>query len=73
MPRKPPVPTIPDKPSGRAKPEHSPEVPKHSTELSLDQFDLWDAFAASPDQDPAGEPNSKHRAKARQRRGSRAT
>ncbi len=67
MPRKPPVPTIPEKPTGRTKPERSHMVPKHEPGPGFEQLDLWGAFAASSEQDQA----TKHQAKARQRRGSR--
>jgi hypothetical protein len=73
MARKTPFPTIPEKSPGQAKPGRSRVIPKRGAELSLKQFDLWDAFAASPDQDSAAEPGPKHRARVRQRRGSGGT
>src|SRR6185312_7274548 len=43
--RKPAVPTIPAKPTGRPKPERSRAHPK-LTVLTPEQLDLWGAFAA---------------------------
>jgi hypothetical protein len=71
MPRKPPVPSIPEKPTGRTKPEPSRMAPKHRPDPSPEQFDLWGAFGASWELGPMVEAAAQPRAKGRQRRGSR--
>jgi hypothetical protein len=70
MPRKPVVPTIPDKPAGRTKPERSRD-PKLPPALSPEQSDLWGAFAASWEQGEAVEAAPPRQAKTRGRRSSR--
>src|SRR4051794_39151356 len=69
MPRKRPVPSIPEKPTGRTKPEPSRVAPKHRPHPSPEQFDLWGAFAAPWEVDQTVEAVPQRRAKARQRRG----
>ena len=72
MPRKPSVPTIPDKPTGRTKPERSRVAPKHRPDPGPEQIDMWDALTAAPvEHDKAAEAPPPPRAKARQRRGTR--
>lgn len=71
MPRKPVVPSIPEKPTGRTKQERSRV--KHRPDPPPEQFDLWGAFAASHERDQTIEAASQPPAKARQRRGSRTS
>ena len=71
MPRKPTLPTIPDTPASRTKPERSRVVPKHRPDPGPEQLDLWGAMAASSELDEAVEAAPQRRTKARQRRGSR--
>jgi hypothetical protein len=58
--RKPPVLPIPDKPTGRTRPERSRVDAKHGPDTGPEQFDLWGAFAASFEHDQAVE--AAHRA-----------
>ena len=71
MPRKPAMPAIPDKPTGRTKSERSRADPKPPA-LKPEQFDLWGAFAASWEQGESVEAAPLRHQKTRQRRGSRA-
>jgi hypothetical protein len=71
MPRKPPAPSIPEKPTGRTKPEPSRVAPKNCPDPRPEQFDLWGVFAASLEHDQAVEAAPPRRTKASQRRGSR--
>jgi hypothetical protein len=64
MPRKPTVPSIPEKQTGPTKPKQPRVVAKHKPDPSAEQFDLWSAFGASWELNPL--------AKDRQRRGSRS-
>jgi hypothetical protein len=74
MPRKPAVPSIPDKPIGRTRPERPRVEPKHRPDGGPEQFDMWGAFTASFEQDKAPEASPPPpRAKARPRRGSRTS
>ena len=63
MPRKPPVLTTPEKPTGRTKPERSPAVPKHRPDPGPEQFDLWGASVATPVIDHTAREVQKPRAK----------
>jgi hypothetical protein len=72
MPRKTPVLTIPEKPTGRAKPQPSRVVAKHRPDPGPEQFNLWDAFAASSEQDELVEAAPKRSAKPKRGRSSRA-
>jgi hypothetical protein len=65
MPRKPAVPTIPEKPTGKTKPERSRVVSKHRPDPGPEQFDLWGAFDACSDLNQAVEVAPQRRAKAR--------
>jgi hypothetical protein len=73
MPRKPAVLTIPEKPTGRTKPEPSRAVSKNRPDPGPEQFDLWGAFAASSELDQTAEAAPQPRVKAKPRRGSRTS
>jgi hypothetical protein len=72
MPRK-PVPTIPDKPSGRTKPERPRVNAKLRPDPGPEQFDFWGAFAASWEHEQAGDAAQPSKTNARQRRGGATT
>ena len=73
MPRRPTVPTIPDKPAGRTKPERSRAGSQHRPDPGPEQFDLWGAFTAPLEHDPAVKAAKPPRAKVRQRTRPRAS
>jgi hypothetical protein len=53
MSRKPTVPVIPAKPTGRTKPKQAQADPKQPR--PVEQFDLWDVFAGSQEPDDVPE------------------